>query len=151
MVIATFSSRDDPAKAPEATASLRPTALDTKKIRTGALGDCRCGSNRRPGESRGGRQNAEVVEAESRAATEPECSADHSVSQAQAICSAESYLAFTAFPRTGLIEQLKFEGFSGDDATCGAENVTVAWMEQAALSAEGYLDFTSFSRSGLIN
>lgn len=73
------------------------------------------------------------------------------VSQEQAIGSAESYLRFTAFSREGLIEQLEFEGFSNDDATFAVDYLDVDWFEQAALSAENYLEFTNFSREGLID
>jgi hypothetical protein len=71
--------------------------------------------------------------------------------QQQAIAQAESYLDFSAFSRTGLIEQLEYEGFSKEDATFAVDNITVDWNEQAAASAESYLEFTSFSRSGLID
>lgn len=89
----------------------------------------------------------EEVVAEAPEAAEP----DMSVSQEQAIRSARNYLSFTAFSRTGLIEQLEYEGFSTEHATIAVDNVTVDWNEQAALSAESYLEFTSFSRSGMID
>lgn len=73
------------------------------------------------------------------------------VSQENALDKAESYLSLTAFSRSGLIEQLEFEGFSTDDATFAVDTVAVDWMQQAALKAKSYMDLTSFSRSGLIN
>ena len=73
------------------------------------------------------------------------------VSQANALESAESYLDFTGFSRSGLIKQLEFEGYSTADATFAVDTVTVDWAEQAARSAKSYMDFSSFSRSGLIN
>jgi hypothetical protein len=82
-------------------------------------------------------------------AEEPATSA-LTLGQKQAIAQAESYLDFAAFSRTGLIEQLEYEGFSTADATFAVDNITVDWNEQAAASAESYLEFTSFSRSGLI-
>lgn len=72
------------------------------------------------------------------------------VSQENALGSAESYLGTGAFSRTGLIEQLEFEGYSKKDATFAADNVPVDWNEQAAKAAESYLEFQNFSRSGLI-
>lgn len=72
------------------------------------------------------------------------------VSQEQAISKAESYLDYTAFSRKGLVEQLKFEGFSGKDAEFAVANIKVNWNEQAAKKAQDYLDFSSFSRKGLI-
>jgi hypothetical protein len=69
---------------------------------------------------------------------------------AQAAASAESYLEFSAFSRTGLIGQLEFEGFTTEEATFGVDSLNVDWFEQAVLSAESYLSFSSFSRGGLI-
>ncbi|OEH53505.1 MULTISPECIES: Ltp family lipoprotein [Oceanobacillus] len=74
-----------------------------------------------------------------------------SVSQENAIRQAESYLDFSAFSKSGLIEQLEYEGFSKEDATFAVENIEVDWRAQAVLHAESYLDFSGFSRSGLID
>jgi SOS response regulatory protein OraA/RecX len=73
------------------------------------------------------------------------------VSQREAVESARSYLEFSAFSRTGLIDQLEFEGFSKKDATVAVDAIDVDWNEQAAKSAENYLEFSAFSRSGLID
>ena len=73
------------------------------------------------------------------------------VSQANAVESAESYLRFSSFSRTGLIEQLEVEGYSNSDATYAVDKLNPDWFEQAAKSAESYLDFGSFSRQGLID
>lgn len=54
------------------------------------------------------------------------------------------------FSRSGLIGQLKFEGYSKADATVAVNNLEVNWMKQAARSAEVYLEMSGFSRSGLI-
>lgn len=72
------------------------------------------------------------------------------VSQANARESAESYLAFSAFSRTGLIEQLEYEGYAVADAEYAVDAVGADWSEQAAKSAESYLDFSAFSYSGLV-
>jgi hypothetical protein len=75
-------------------------------------------------------------------------------SQKQAIGSAESYLAFTAFSRKGLIHQLSSkagEGFSLADATYAVDHIKVNWNEQAAKAAKSYLEMTHFSRQGLIH
>lgn len=80
-----------------------------------------------------------------------EAAARGTVSQQNALESAQDYLAFTAFSRTGLIEQLEYEQFSTEDATWAVDRVSVDWNEQAAKSAKEYLEFTSFSRSGLID
>ncbi|MCK6211582.1 Ltp family lipoprotein [Georgenia sp. EYE_87] len=98
-------------------------------------------------------EEAARVEAEKAAAEQAaaEAAAAGTVAQQNAQRSAEDYLAFTAFSRTGLIGQLEFEGFSTADATWGVDHLTVDWNEQAAKSAEQYLEFTSFSHSGLVD
>jgi hypothetical protein len=74
------------------------------------------------------------------------------VSQQNAVRKAEDYLDYTAFSRSGLINQLvEFEGFSTQDATFAVDSITVDWNEQAVKKAKDYLDYTAFSRSGLIN
>lgn len=90
---------------------------------------------------------APAVPAEPAAPAAPELS----VSQQQAVKTAEDYLDFTSFSRTGLIAQLEFEQFSTADATAAVDSLTVDWNEQATKKAQEYLDFTSFSHSGLVD
>jgi colicin import membrane protein len=92
----------------------------------------------------------EVVEEEVDVVTE-EDSASGTVSQQNAFDSAQSYLSFSAFSKSGLIDQLEFEGYSTADANWALDNMVVDWNEQAAKSAQSYLEFSSFSRSGLID
>jgi hypothetical protein len=73
-----------------------------------------------------------------------------SVAEANARASAKSYLETGNFSRKGLIEQLKYEGYSTADATYGVGAVSVDWNDEAAESAKSYLETGSFSRSGLI-
>ena len=68
-----------------------------------------------------------------------------------ALKKAESYLKYSAFSKKGLIDQLKFEGFSTEESTYAVNNVDVDWMEQAVLKAESYLKYSSFSKKGLID
>ena len=70
-------------------------------------------------------------------------------SQRNAKNSAKSYLRYSSFSRSGLIQQLKFEGFSTKDATYGVDVLKVNWKQQAAKSAKSYLEYSSFSKSGL--
>ncbi|MFV8228692.1 Ltp family lipoprotein [Mycolicibacterium fortuitum] len=72
------------------------------------------------------------------------------VSQRNAVRSAEQYLDYGAFSRQGLIEQLEYEGFSTADVTFAVDTITVDWNAQAAKAAKAYLDYSAFSRSGLI-
>lgn len=73
------------------------------------------------------------------------------LSQLNALSSAQSYLSFTAFSHDGLIDQLEYEGYSTEDATWAADNCGADWNAQALSSARSYLDFTAFSYSGLID
>ena len=68
-----------------------------------------------------------------------------------ALNKANDYLEFMSFSRSGLIDQLEFEGYTTSEAEYAADNCGADWDEQAVLKAEEYLDFMSFSRSGLID
>ena len=74
-----------------------------------------------------------------------------SVSRQNAVASALSYLDYSPFSRSGLIEQLEYEGYSSSDATYAVDSIDADWNEQAAKSAENYLEYSSFSRPGLID
>lgn len=73
--------------------------------------------------------------------------------QRNAVRSAESYLAFAGFSRTGLIEQLSStfgDGYDVADATVAVDSLGVDWNRQAVRSADSYLSFMGFSCNGLI-
>lgn len=91
-------------------------------------------------------KGAEATEAKAAKKDAPKAT----TSQQNAVKSAETYLDTTAFSKSGLVEQLKFDGYSKADAKYAANHVDVDWNEQAAKSAETYLDTMGFSRSGLI-
>ena len=80
----------------------------------------------------------------------PAATPAESVSQREARESAASYLRVSSFSRSGLIDQLEFEGFSTEDATYGVDAQNADWFAQAAATAERYLEISSFSRSELI-
>ncbi len=63
---------------------------------------------------------------------------------------AQDYLKYAAFSRSGLIDQLEYEGFSNADATGAVDSLDANWNEQAAKKAQSYMGYSSFSRSGLI-
>lgn len=71
--------------------------------------------------------------------------------QINALNDAISYLKFTEFSYSGLIEQLEFEGYTHDEAVYGVDNCGADWNEQAAKCARSYLDISSFSRQELID
>ena len=66
------------------------------------------------------------------------------VSQSQAIASAESYNSTLPFSRTGLIEQLEFEKFDTATATFAVDDLeargVIDYDDNAAKAAQSYLD-----------
>lgn len=70
-------------------------------------------------------------------------------SQENALRAAENYLAYSAFSKSGLEEQLKFEGYSSSASRYAAIHCGANWYHQAAKSARAYLSYSSFSKSGL--
>ncbi len=78
-------------------------------------------------------------------------SSEVTMGQKNALGSAEDYLVFMSFSREGLIDQLKFDGYSDDEAVYAVDNVGADWNEQAVMSAESYTMFMSFSKQGLID
>ena len=73
-----------------------------------------------------------------------------SLGSRNALSTANDYLAYTAFSYEGLVDQLKFEGYSDNEARDAANNCGADWNDQAVKSAQNYLDFQAFSYSGLI-
>jgi hypothetical protein len=69
----------------------------------------------------------------------------------QAVKKGKSYLSNSSFSRTGLIEQLVFEGFTKVQATYGVNKSNANWNLQAVKKAKSYLKYGSFSRQGLID
>lgn len=81
--------------------------------------------------------------------TEPE----FTTAQENAIESAQDYLDYSGFSRSGLISQLSSsagEGFSKADAVFAVNHVDANWRAEAYEAARDYLDYSSFSLSGLI-
>ena len=74
-----------------------------------------------------------------------------SIGEKNALKSAKSYLAFTAFSYKGLVGQLEYEGYSNSEATYAADNCGANWKEQALKNAKSYLEYTAFSYKGLIS
>ncbi len=75
---------------------------------------------------------------------------DSTTAENNALEKALQYLAYTAFSHDGLVEQLKYEGFSDSEALYGADNCGADWNEQALIEAQDYLSSTAFSYSGLV-
>ena len=74
-----------------------------------------------------------------------------SLGRQNAIKSAQSYLRYSSFSRKGLIDQLRFEGYTTDEATYAVDYLEPDWYAEAAESAASYLKYSSFSRQGLID
>ena len=92
----------------------------------------------------------EEEKAEIPAETPPAPEPSVTVSQKNAVAKAKSYLGYSAFSYTGLIQQLEYEQFSHADAVYGADNSGADWNEQAAKKAQSYMEYSAFSRGGLI-
>ena len=71
--------------------------------------------------------------------------------QKNALKQAQSYLSFKGFSYSGLVEQLKFEGYSDEEATYAADNCGADWNEQAYKKAQEYLKLTSFNHSDMVD
>ena len=69
----------------------------------------------------------------------------------QAAGKADSYLSYSAFSRSGLVDQLLYEGFTSSEAEYGVASTNADWNVQAAKKAKSYLEYSSFSRQGLID
>ena len=89
------------------------------------------------------------------ATSAPAAPAGPTVSQQQALDSAQSYLALgSGFSRQGLIDQLDspYGGkFSVADATWAADHAGANWDAQAVMAAQGYMKLGGFSRASLID
>lgn len=72
--------------------------------------------------------------------------------QKNALRSAENYLEYQAFSKTGLLKQLEFEKYTPADAQWAVDKLspTVDWNAQAVKKAKSYLEFQAFSRDGLV-
>lgn len=67
-----------------------------------------------------------------------------------ALKSAQLYLKTKmGFSYNGLVHQLKYEGFTNEEAAYGANNCGADWNNEAAVSAEAYMKVMGFSKEGL--
>ena len=60
-----------------------------------------------------------------------------------------NYLNIMFFSYSGLVDQLRFEGYTHEEAVYAADNCGADWNKQAALKAKEYLDLMSFSREDI--
>lgn len=66
-----------------------------------------------------------------------------------ALGSANDYLNYTSFSKSGLYDQLVYEGFPEDAVQYAVDNVVTDWNANALQTAMDYLDYSSFSDQGL--
>lgn len=71
------------------------------------------------------------------------------VGERNALESAMSYLSFSAFSPNGLVDQLKYEGYTQNEAVYAVNHCGADWNEQAVRSAKNYLSISAFSYRGL--
>lgn len=116
------------------------------------VGAVSCGSSgsasNMPVDSSVSQSDAVQSNADKQDVAEPE--KELTLGQENALRKANEYLSAMAFSHDGLIEQLKYEGFTSKEAKFAADNCGADWNEQAAKKAEEYLDVMSFSRDSLI-
>ena len=73
------------------------------------------------------------------------------VSRAQAVRTAKDYVALQGFSFKGLVQQLRFEGYSLSDSRYGASHAGANWNREAVQAARDYLATQGFSRSGMVS
>lgn len=66
-----------------------------------------------------------------------------------ALQKAYDYLDYSAFSKTGLYDQLIYEGFPEESAQFAIDNVETDWNKNALQKAKDYLDYSAFSDQGL--
>lgn len=80
----------------------------------------------------------------------PSDSFQPSTGDLNALAQANRYLSSMHFSRSGLIEQLQYEGYLDSECTYAVDNCGASWKEQAVGKAQDYLNSSSFSRKELI-
>lgn len=93
----------------------------------------------------------EQAKKEAKAAEEKKKAETPTMGELNALSKANDYLNYSAFSKSGLVEQLEYEGFSNKEAKYGADHCGADWKEQAAKKAKDYMDYDSFSKQGLID
>lgn len=88
--------------------------------------------------------------ANSSAGSQPATSSE-TENQERARLDAKTYYESSWFSRTGMIEQLEFDGFSNEDATYGVDALGIDWGQEAIGTADSAISSEWFSRQGLID
>ena len=105
-------------------------------------------------------ETEEATEEETEEKTIADFKSDHEATESarpstsgeeNALQRAKEYIEVIAFSYNGLVEQLKYEGFSQSESEFGATNCGANWDEQAAKKAKQYLEIFAFSKEQLID
>ena len=79
----------------------------------------------------------------------PDPMAGLSLGRKNAIKKAQSYLSYSSFSRKGLVDQLRYEGFTNDESVFAVDYLEPDFYAEAAEKAASYLNYSSFSKQGL--
>ena len=93
----------------------------------------------------------DIVAQKTEEPTEPPTENNITLGMKNALEEAKSYIRYSSFSYTGLIDQLEYEGYTYEECVYGADNCGADWYEQAVLSAESYIEYSAFSYLGLID
>ncbi len=74
-----------------------------------------------------------------------------SLGKSNAVKAAKLHLSTFGMSCKGLVDQLKYEGYTDEEAQYGAENCGADWNEQAVISAKQHLAVLSMSRIEMID
>ena len=80
----------------------------------------------------------------------PSDSFQPSTGDLNALAQAKRYLSSMHFSRSGLIEQLQYEGYTDSECVYAVDNCGASWKKQAVGKAQDYLKSSSFSRKELV-
>ena len=69
--------------------------------------------------------------------------------QQEALTAATNYLRTMPFSYRGLVDQMKYSGYSAEDVAFAVNNCGADWSEQALLKAKQYLETSAFSYKSL--
>lgn len=94
-------------------------------------------------------EKKKAEEAEKARAKEEQEAESISSEQSRAQSMAQRYLRTMSFSKSGLKEQLVFEGFNDNDAQWAVDNIDVDWNDQAVKKAEDYARLMDMSNQGI--
>ncbi|WP_205710837.1 Ltp family lipoprotein [Isoptericola sp. BMS4] len=94
--------------------------------------------------------SVEGVGAEGGGSTRADAEGKEARERRRARARAQEHLDYAAFSRSGLVDQLEFEGFTREVARHAVDSLDVEWTTQAVRAAMNYREFESYSRRGVV-